>query len=116
MKLTDKQIEDFDNEKEKLLEKIKIYEKGVDFAEQWCEKETRKRQWIKLLKDAVKDETVLAQVIAFTNIESAVVTERYLKDIEIIVLKEFGGLIEPFNYLIPDYQRKIRKILLKVEI
>lgn len=116
MKLTEKQIKDFDNEKEKLLEKIKIYEEGVDFAECWCEKETRKRQWIKLLVDAVKDETVITQIGVFTNIESAVVIERYLKDIEITVLKEFGGLIEPFNRLIPDYQRKVRKILLKVEI
>lgn len=116
MKLTQKQIDEFISVMEELLENIKIYEQGIDFAEIWCEKETNKRQWIKALHDAVLDKDFVFDSSLYNNMEFAVKTERYLKDIEISIFKEFNTLINPFSYLIPEYQRKVRNILLKVKI
>lgn len=116
MKLTQKQIDEFISVTEELLEKIKIFEQGIDFAEIWCETETNKRQWIKTLHDAVMDYDFVHYSSIYNNMEFAIITERYLKDIEISIFKEFNTLITPFSYLIPEYQKKVRNILLKVKI
>lgn len=116
MKLTQKQIDEFISVMKELLEKIKIFEKGIDFAEICCETETNKRQWIKKLHDAVMDYDFVHDSSIYNNMEFAIITERYLKDIEISIFKELNTLITPFSYLIPEYQKKVRNILLKVKI
>lgn len=116
MKLTEKQINDFTKAKEQLLEKIEVYEQGIDFAENWCGNETGKREWIKHLKVTVNDTNFVVNKGLYTNIEFAVATERYLKNIEISIMKEFTGLFKPFDELIPKYHKEVQKILLKIEL
>lgn len=118
MQLTEKQIEDFNKEKYELTEKIEVYEQGVDFAECWCEVETGKRQWIKILKEVVNSEDFVEKSEQYSDTEFAVLTERYLKDIETPIYQEFSGagLIKLFDKLLPEYQKRVRKILLKIEV
>lgn len=118
MKLTEKQISDFNEKQYELTEKITIFEQGVDFGERWCEAETNKRQWIKILIERINSDGFMAQGEQYSNIEFAVLVERYLKDIENVIYQEFGTytLFQPFNELLLEYQRRVREILLKVKI
>lgn len=114
MKITEKQREEFNNERKNLLEKINFFEQGVNFAENWCKSETGKKQWIACLKNAINSTNCIKEDLG--DVEYAIAISEYLRKIEIVILKEFTYSLKPFDVAIPEYRKKVYNILLGIEI
>ena len=114
MKITEKQMEEFNKERGNLLEKINFYEEGVNFAENWCQRETRKKEWISDLKNAINSTGFLNEEVG--DIECAIAISNYLKNIEFVFLREFKTVLFPFYDVIQKYSKKVYNLFLGIEV
>lgn len=106
MKLTQKQIEEFEAVRNKFISDINLFSEGINFSEKVTETETRKKQWIILLKNSINDLTA-EDISNMSNLDAGFAIAEYLYKIKEVLLREFSKEIDPFDRIISNYYTDI---------
>lgn len=106
MKLTQKQIEKFEAVRDKFISDIDLFSAGIDFSEKVTETETRRKQWITVLKSRVNNLTA-EDISNMSNLDAGFAIAEYLYKIKEVLLGEFSKEIVPFDTIISKYYTDI---------
>ncbi len=106
MKLTQKQIEKFQEVRDKFIDEIDVFSAGIGFSEDMIGKETVKKQWIAVLKSKVNS-LKLEDISNMNSLDYGFTVAEYLYKIREVLLKEFSREIPPFDRLIEHYYNDI---------
>lgn len=117
-KLTDEQIRQIDEAREKILEKLDIFKLGLLFPEMYAEQlECPRKQWIEAIIVRVKAldvknwELNCESLYEYTDFEIGMKIERYFGEIREVFLQEFNKIIEPFSIALLEYQSTVCEVL-----
>lgn len=117
MKISKEQIKRFEEEREKLLHDIVIFKKGIAYAEEIIQQETRRKSWLDAFTEAVNclnldTMMILDRSIDMTKPEDfGFAVGIYFLEINKVFLKEFKNVIPPFDTALKEYEAKIYQIL-----
>lgn len=112
MTITEKQTEEFKEEREKLLHDFYIFEEGINFSERYTEVEVRRKQWIEIVCNRINS-LKIEELRKMNADEYGYVISDYISSIEKAILMEFSRVIPPFDLIIHSYKEKIRNIFIK---
>lgn len=106
MKLTEKQIKEFEAVRDKFISDIDLFSAGILFSEKVTETETRRKQWIIILKNKINNLTT-ENISNMSDLDAGFAIAKYLYNIKEVLLKEFSKEIVPFDRLISEYYEDI---------
>lgn len=116
MKLRKETIEQFYNEKDKLLETIEIFSEGISFPQKYDKKEECTRtSWITDLKSVINDidlenGVINGRELTTKGVRLGAIMSLYVLKMENIIKKEFGKIIPPFDRILEQFLYRILDI------
>lgn len=111
MKVTQKQVDEFRVARDKFLDEIYTFKKGVEYAEEVIGQETRRKYWIEVLEKKVKGLDV-EYLRTLNGPQYGYIISDYQKSIEEVFLIEFSHVILAFEKSLAKYQAEINRIFM----
>lgn len=115
MKVTTKQVIEFNLARNQVLREIEIFKTALDFAEKTGDCEIRRKDWLNELEDTIKRLNV-TDFQEMNNVEFGYRIAHHMRDIEDVLLKEFSKIVPPFDKILSAYKDSLFIIFILTKI
>lgn len=111
MKVTQKQEDEFRAARDKFLDEIYTFKKGVEYAEELIGQETKKKYWLEVLEKKVKALDV-ERLRILNGPQYGYTISKYQDSLDTVFLSEFSHVIPAFSVGLAKYQTEINRIFM----